>query len=122
MPISGGVNPFFSLSPAPPADQPEVVLQVSGAASGQVIGGTHSTEALPSFFRRAVGVLSISGTVSGQDVVVSGTLLSGVRNLQRELALRVADLEADGGAEDSRQARANAILTASGEVIFSDGS
>lgn len=117
MPISGTV-PRFDISPTPEFSG-ETVVTVSGAVSGTATG-TQTTEALPKFLRRAIGSLALSGTVSGADhQIVSGSTLSGIRNLQQELALRVADIEMGGNAGNTqRLAHANAILTASGEVLF----
>lgn len=117
MPLSGTV-PRFDISPTPEFAN-ETVVSVSGAVSGTATGA-QTTEALPNFLRRALGLLSMSGTVSGADhQIVSGSTLSGMRNLQQELALRVADIELGGGQSNAaRLAHANAILTASGEVLF----
>jgi hypothetical protein len=98
-------------------------VSVSGAVSGTATGAV-STESLPSFFRRAMGILTMSGVLdatsgatSGMQCL-SGTVMSGIRNLQQELALRVSDLEEPGDSNVVRLALANNMLTASGEVQF----
>ncbi len=117
MPLSGTV-PRFDVSLTPEFTSPTVV-SVSGAVSGTATGA-QSTEALGLVFRRLLGGLALSGTVSGADhQIVSGSTLSGIRNIQQELALRIADIELGGGQSNaSRLAHANAILTGSGEVLF----
>jgi hypothetical protein len=117
MPLSGTV-PRFDVSTTPEFTSPTVV-SVSGAVSGTATGA-QSTEALGEVFRRHIGLLAMSGTVSGANhQIVSGSTISGLRNLQQELALRVADIELGGGQANAvRLAHANAILTGSGEVLF----
>lgn len=116
-PVSGTV-PYFDLSAV--ADPGGVtVVSVAGGASGAATGAI-STEPLNYFYRRALGLLALSGTLSGSDQVVSGSIVSGIRNLQQELALRAADIEMQGAGNNKRLELANAILTASGEVQFGE--
>jgi hypothetical protein len=116
MPVSGEVPRFdISASPSPIAS---TVVSVAGAVSGAATG-THSTEAMPEFYRRALGLLTLSGTLSGVDQIVTASVVSGIRNLQQELALRIADAELGGGQTNAlRLSLANGVLTASGEVQF----
>jgi hypothetical protein len=116
MTISGTV-PTFDVSTTPDTTGKAVVVVVSGQASGPL-----STECLPVFYRRALGILTMSGvldttsgTTSGMQCV-SGAVLTGLHNLQQELALRIVDVETSNAGNAPQLAKANAILVASGEV------
>lgn len=96
MAVSGTV-PKFDYSTATDPHGNTVAL-VTGAAAGPglVSGGTvFASEPLNTAFRRLV-------------VQLSG--VSGAENVQRELALRAADLEAPAQSNAKRLAIANAIL------------
>lgn len=126
MAITGTV-PRFDLSIQ--ADPSSTVVTVTGAATGQPTG-SYSNEPLNTFFKRVIDALSVSGVlaVSGGSsgaVLISGlqcippSVVSGMRNMQRELAFRVADVELGGSVSNAaRLAHAQAVLTnaTSGEV------
>ena len=116
MPLSG-TAPRFDVSPTPNSTGPTIV-SVAGAVSGAATGG-FSTESLPEFYRRALGILTMSGQLISGLQCISGSVVSGFRNLHQELALRIVDAES-GGAEPNalRLSRANSILAVSGEVQF----
>ncbi len=116
MPVSGDVPRFdISASPSPIAS---TVVSVAGAVSGAATGA-FSTEAMPEFYRRALGLLVLSGQLISGLQCISGSVVSGIRNLQQELALRIADAELGGGQTNAlRLSLANGVLTASGEVQF----
>lgn len=116
MPVSG-TAPRFNVSSVASPTGPTIV-SVAGAVSGAASGG-FSTESLPEFYRRALGILTMSGQLISGLQCVSGSVVSGFRNLHQELALRIADAESGGAEPNSlRLSLANGILTASGEVQF----
>lgn len=122
MSISGTV-PNFDVSPfAQPAQSSATVVTVTGAADDARADGAVSTEDLRAFYVRAAGLLSCSGVLgTGAEAglqCISGSILSGIRNLQRELAFRIADLDGPGEANAARLGRAQAALTVAGEVQF----
>jgi propanediol dehydratase large subunit len=119
MPVSGTIPTFNTSLVVDPGGS--VVVSVSGAVSG-VATGVVSTEPIQDFYTRAIGILSLSGVLATSGAVsgmqcLSGTVLSGLRNLQQELAMRVADIEQPVG-NTGRLARANLQLTAATEVLF----
>ena len=120
-PVSGEV-PRFDLSGTPDPTGPTIVT-VAGAVSGAATGA-FSSESLPEFYRRALGTLTLSGVLATSGAVsgmqcLSGSVVSGIRNLHQELALRAADAELGGGQGNAlRLSLANSLLTASGEVQF----
>lgn len=130
MALAGDV-PFFDVSTCPNHTTATVVT-VTGAVSGSSQGmatGSHSDETIQDFLRRAMGLLSVSGikVVSGANAsalnfqAVSGSVLSGLAQLQRELAFRIVDLEVGAGAPQAvRLASAQALIAASGvgEIQF----
>jgi hypothetical protein len=115
---TSGTVPFFENSTS--REETPIVVTITGVSG--VSTGTHSTEALQDFFDRAGGILAISGvrSLSGATSGLqcfSGSVVSGLQNLRRELAFRQADLEFGAGyPNETRIARVNAILAASGDV------
>jgi len=125
MSISGTV-PHFSLGPMNPSEGVTVVT-VTGAADDARATGTYSTEGLERFYRRCLvafggisGTQLVSGVTSGVDGVgITSGQLSGLRNLQREIAMRAADITHSYEANGPRLTKAQANLTLSGgEVVF----
>ena len=120
MPISGTI-PFFDLSTAPEPTLSLVV--VTGAQADGQANGTTSPEIFQSFLQRVVnalalsGVLSASGDVSGMQCF-SGAVLSGVMNIQRECAMRLADIERLGSPNGPRLQFARDSLAVNGEFQF----
>jgi hypothetical protein len=125
MPLSG-TAPNYDISTSP--DQSTTLANVAGAVTGAA-ANAYSNETLQNFYRRALGVLvmsgalAVSGGTSGGSSVsglqcFAGSVISGIRNLQQELALRAADIEYSGNPSASRITLANTILTGSGEVVF----
>jgi len=115
MSISGAI-PFFDYSTAAGPNTAAVVT-VTGTTVG-LANGTHASETLQAFFQRAANALAqVSGTLSGAQQFVASGAISGVRALQRELCMRIGDL--DGGTSDAKRlAVAQAALAVSGEVAF----
>lgn len=100
MAISGTV-PAFHWGPIDAASPATVVTVTGVAADGQATGG-QGTEGLIAFLRRGVDALALSGIASGAEQAITSGALSGVMQYQRELAFRVADLEAGGSASLER--------------------
>lgn len=125
MPISGTL-PFYDVSTCP--DLTTTTGRFTGAAapSSGSASNAASNETLQDFYDYAAGVLNISGVVAVSGVsgtangqVITSAQLSGLANLQRELAAREADILVGPAAPNAtRVAKANAILTAKGEVQF----
>lgn len=125
-PISG-TAPFYDISTSEESGASATLSDFTGAASPSsgVASNTHSDETLQDFYRRGVGLLNISGTQAASgaaagangEIVTSGQL-SGLANLQRELAARAADIENSGKNAADRLSAVNTILSASGEVQF----
>lgn len=108
-----GTVPRFDVSQTPGPGS--TVVTVTGAASGAATG-SFSDEALALFLRRAQdalsasGVLSASGATSGMQCFPA-SVASGMRNMQRELAFRIADLELGGNVGNAaRLAHAQAAI------------
>lgn len=117
MPISGTI-PFFDISTNP--ENPPTVVTVTGSTSAQATG-SNSSETLQALYRRAVNILAVSGVVatSGSTsglVGFSAARTSGFQQLQRELAMRAADIESQGLTAAARLLAAQAILAVSGEM------
>ncbi len=117
MPITGTIPHFdFSLT----AGEAPVVITVTGAeADGQATGPT-STETMQAFFKRGVIALGISGVLSGAgpNQVITDTELSGIMQFQRELAMRIADMEQYTHPNAPRLTDAQAELALGPEVQF----
>jgi hypothetical protein len=117
MPPISGTIPFFSYGNVAP-DTPTVVTVTGVVADGQA-DGTQGTETLAAAFRRFTIGLSVSGILSGTAQAITPAELSGIMQIQRECAMRAADLESKAGkSTSSRLALAQAILAVSGEVQF----
>lgn len=123
MSISGTV-PNFHISPPGPTQSAATVVAVTGAADDARANGSFSSEDLRAFLVRSAALLSASGVLatapgpaSGLQAI-SGSILSGIRNLQREFAFRIADIDGSGEANSARLGRAQAALTVAGEVQF----
>jgi hypothetical protein len=94
----------------------------SGATALAGSQATQSTESLPETFLRWAGYLGqISGAASGGTgrTAISGSLASGIRNIQQELVARYADITGTGQSNAAKLDIANDLLTASGEFRFS---
>lgn len=120
MAISGTV-PRFDISTS--AEQSPTVVTVTGLEADGQATGDDSNETLQAFLQRVVTALSLSGTI-GVDPAdfqcVSASVLSGVMQIQRECAMRCADI-VKGSEQDNaaRLAYARSVLTAGGgEVQF----
>ncbi|MEE8609098.1 MAG: hypothetical protein V3S55_15955 [Nitrospiraceae bacterium] len=114
-----GTIPFFDISTSRLAAASAVL--VTGASADGQADGTHSNETMQTFLLRGVQTLSVSGTQAIVDV--SGTVngqtitsgeLSGIMNLQRELAMRAADLARPEAGNAARLAWAQTALTGAG--------
>lgn len=123
MAISGTI-PHFHHGLAPTFGSPTVVT-VTGAATG-LPTGTHSTESLLAFYHRCQAAMGVSGTVaiSGVSGTIDGVTitsgqLSGLRAIQREIAMRAADIvypfEANGPRLTEAQRR---LALSGGEIQF----
>jgi len=118
-----GVIPNFDLSPmgVPAGDGTAVVVTITGGTVGMP-NGTASSEGLFEFYQRAVNILSVSGikvTASGATSgmqAISGSVLSGMRNLQREFAARAADVFPSSLSAARRLSIAQGVLAVSGEI------
>ncbi len=118
MPISGTI-PAFDISTSP-ADTPTVVTVTGLEADGQGTGPA-SDETLQAFMRRGVIALGISGALAVDPAGLQafpGSEISGVMQFQRELAMRIADLEKPGHPNAPRLAFAQAELASGAEVQF----
>lgn len=114
MPVSGTV-PSYDIGTS--ADTTPVTAAVTGLvfpASG-VAASLTSSETIQAALARFVTALSISGTAVANGVRITSGHASGLAQIQREIAFRVADIERPGEANAARLTRANALLTASGE-------
>lgn len=117
MAISGTV-PVYDLSTSRLGSETQVLATVTGAvADGQAINAT-SNETTQEFLQRAVNILAISGTLSGTFQAITPATLSGVMQLQRECAFRLADLTNGGEGNAARLTAARTALAVSGEVQF----
>lgn len=134
MAISGTI-PHFHHGLSPMHGTPTVVT-VTGTDTG-IATGTHASESLAAFYKRsqvALGGISgaqlLSGTLSGISGGVSGTVytqngsvyltsaqLSGIRAMQREVAMRAADLSHSFKANGPRLTEAQRFLALSGGEI-----
>ena len=122
MAISGTV-PHFHHGLAPTFGSPTVVT-VTGTDTG-LPTGTHATEALTAFYKRAqIALGGISGTelVSGVTSGVTGVgitsgQLSGLRAIQREIAYRAADISHSFAANGPRLTEAQRFIALSGGEI-----
>lgn len=116
MPLSGTV-PNYDIGTS--ADQSTTLASASGAvfpSSGQAIAAA-SNEALGASFVRYVGLLgACSGGSTASGVNFPAAAASGLAQMQRELAMRAADLQGPGQGNAGRLAFANTLLAASGEV------
>lgn len=115
MPISGTIPHFdFSLT----AGEAPVVVTVTGVeADGQATGPT-STETMQAFFKRGVIALGVSGILSGVAQAITTSELSGIMQYQRELAMRIADIEQYTHPNAPRLTDAQAELALGPEVQF----
>ncbi len=120
-----GTIPNFDISTSRHEAQSLVV--VTGAQADGQANGANSNENIQELFNRAVGILSISGveavntvsaTVGGQ-IITSGEL-SGIMNLQREFAMRQADVEFSGSPGNAARLKfaQDSLVAGGGEVQF----
>lgn len=120
MAISGTV-PHFHHGLAPTFGTATVVT-VTGEATG-IATGTHATESLSAFYKRVqIALGGISGTTSAPagSVIITSGQLSGVRAIQREIAMRAADIALSFKANGPRLTEAQRFLaTSGGEVQIS---
>lgn len=122
MAISGTI-PHFHHGLAPTFGSPTVVT-VTGAATG-LPTGSHSTESQSAFYKRiqvamggisgVVAVSGVSGTTDG--VTITSGQLSGLRAIQREIAMRAADISHSFEANGPRLTEAQRFLALSGGEI-----
>ena len=124
MSISGTVPSFQTSLAGPPGQSAATVVLVTGAADDARPNGAASTEDLRAFLVRAAGDLSVSGILATAPGPASGlqaipvAAMSGLRNLQRELAFRIGDLDGQGDSTATRLLKSQQALTAAGEVQF----
>lgn len=120
MPISGTI-PHYHHGLAPTFGTPTVVT-VTGEATG-LATGTHATESLGDFYKRIqIALGGISGTTSAPagSVIITSGQLSGLRAIQREVAMRAADISNSYQANGPRLTEAQRFLaTSGGEIIIS---
>ncbi|KKK61032.1 hypothetical protein LCGC14_3018400 [marine sediment metagenome] len=123
MAISGTI-PHFSLGPINPTEGVVVVTVTGVTADGQSTA-TFSTEGQVEFLKRIQvtlggisGVELVSG-VSGQvnGVTITSAQLSGILQIQREVAMRSADITHSFEANGPRLIEARRVLALSGGEI-----
>ncbi len=125
MPLSGTV-PFFDLSPTRGSSEVASIVVVTGVVADGQADGTNSNETFQEFLIRGIAALSLSGVLGVSGVssglqCVSGAVLSGVMQFQREMAFRLADIENLAAGNPARLAAAQAALvTGGGEVQFGE--
>ncbi len=115
MPVSGTI-PHFTLSPV--GADPATVVTVTGAEADGQATGAFSTESLPAFYARGITALSVSGILSGAAQAITASELSGIMQFQRELGMRLADLEKLTHGTAERLTHAQTLLPAGTEVQF----
>lgn len=123
MAISGTI-PHFSLGPVNPTEGTVVVTVTGLTADGQATA-SHSTEGQHEFLTRvAIALGGISGTqlVSGVTSGVTGVgitsgQLSGLMQVQREIAMRAADITHSFEDNSPRLVEARRVLALSGGEI-----
>jgi hypothetical protein len=122
MALSGTV-PVYDFSTNRLSSETLVLATVTGLEADGQATSAFSNETYPAFLQRAVnilsmsGVLAVSGVASGMQCV-SGAVLSGVMQLQREMAFRYADISLTGAENPARLTAARASLAVSGEIQF----
>lgn len=123
MAISGTI-PHFSLGPVNPTEGVTVVTVTGVTADGQATSSL-SNEGLYQFYRRCLvafggisGTELVSGVTSGvTGVGITSGQLSGLMQLQREVAMRAADISHSFEDNGPRLTKATALLALSGGEI-----